>query len=150
MLKRMDSMQSGIRASNRSLPVVEPLRRSIGDIFEKASEIASPKARTRSVGGKSPTEPNSPNKSPASMRRGKNKNKGELMKRMNSVGSFFGNGRGEIGAAYPSGASVCGGDVSKVDKRGSGEANDVLHNLRRKTKQNMNTNFKSTRNLYDT
>jgi hypothetical protein len=68
---------------------------------------------------------------------------------MISVGSFFGNGRGEIGAAYPSSASACGGDVSKVDKRGSsGEVNDVLHNLRRKTKQTLMKNFKSTRNLY--
>jgi hypothetical protein len=86
------------------------------------------------------------------MRRGNNNRRGELMKRMTSVGSFFGNGRGEIGAAYPSSASVRGGDVSKVDKRGSGhgEVNDGRHNLRRKKKQTTMTNFKSTRNLYDT
>jgi hypothetical protein len=50
------------------------------------------------------------------MRRGNNNRRGELMKQMNIVGSFFGNAHGEIGAAYPSSVNVRGGDVSKVDK----------------------------------
>jgi hypothetical protein len=64
-------------------------------------------------------------RSPASMRRGNNNGRGELMKRMTSVGSFFGNGRGEIGAAYPGSAGVRGGHVSKVDKRGNGPHGEV-------------------------
>jgi hypothetical protein len=93
-----------------------------------------------------------PKSSPCSTR-SKDSNSGEdpkgqreIMKRMDSVGSFFGKGCGEIGASYPS--TIQKGDKSIKDNRESaGEIDNMLLNLRRSTRRNMIQKLKSTHDL---
>jgi hypothetical protein len=74
------------------------------------------------------------------------KGRREMMKRMDSVGSFFGNGRGEIGASYPS--MIQKGEKTMKDSRESaGEIDSMLLNLRRNTRRGMIQKLKSTRDL---
>jgi hypothetical protein len=69
-----------------------------------------------------------------------------FMKRMESVNSFFGVGQGEIGAAYPTARQNNIVQLSDV-RETNGNIDDLVLNLRRRTKQSIMKKFKSCRNL---